>query len=65
MAVVTADSDTVVVLCKMPHIFANAEHADKLWDYGFCDGSAIADVDGRIFENVLYLICHLNNQYRY
>jgi hypothetical protein len=30
LAVVTVDSDTVVVLCKVPHIFTNAECADVL-----------------------------------
>jgi hypothetical protein len=29
MAVVTADSDIVGVLWKIPHIFTNAEYADK------------------------------------
>jgi len=46
-AVVTADSDTVGVLCKMPHIFTNAEDADVLYVYSFCDGSATADVEHR------------------
>jgi hypothetical protein len=31
MAVVTVDSDIVVVLWKMPHIFTNAEYADMLY----------------------------------
>jgi hypothetical protein len=26
----------------MPHIFTNAKHADMLYVYGFCDGSATA-----------------------
>jgi hypothetical protein len=26
----------------MPHIFTNAEYADMLYVYGFCDGSATA-----------------------
>ena len=42
LAVVTVDSDTVGVLCKMPHIFTNAEYADMMYVYGFCDGSATA-----------------------
>ena len=29
----------------MPHIFTNAEYADVLYVYGFCDGSAIAAVE--------------------
>jgi len=40
------------VLCKMPHIFTDAEYADMPYIYGFCDGSATANVDG-IFETVL------------
>ena len=32
----------IVTLCKMPHIFTNAEYADMLYVYGFCDGSATA-----------------------
>ena len=28
----------------MPHIFTNAEYADMLYVYGFCDGNAIAAV---------------------
>jgi hypothetical protein len=56
LAVVTVDSDTVGVLCKMPHIFAKAEYADKLWGHGYCDGGAAAGVDGSIFENVLYKV---------
>jgi hypothetical protein len=52
LAVVTVDSDNVGVFCKMPHTFTNVQYADML--YGFCDGSATADVDGGIFENVLY-----------
>jgi hypothetical protein len=40
----------------MQHIFTNAEYAGMLYVYGFCDGSATADVDGGIIENVLYWI---------
>jgi hypothetical protein len=54
LAVVTVDSDIVGVLCKIPHIFTNDEYADMLYAYGFCDGSATADIDGGILENVLY-----------
>ena len=54
LAVVTVDSDIVGVLCKMLHIFTNAEYADTLYVYGSCDGSATADISGGIFENVLY-----------
>ena len=43
--VVTVDSDIVGVLCKMPYIFTNAEYADMLYVYGFCDGSATAAVE--------------------
>jgi hypothetical protein len=53
LVAVTVDDDTVGVLCKMPHILTDAEYADLPYIYGFCDGSAIANVDG-IFENVLY-----------
>jgi hypothetical protein len=28
----------------MPHIFTNAEYADMMYVYGFCDGSAAAAV---------------------
>ena len=31
LALVTADSDTVGVLCKMPHLFTNAEYAGVLY----------------------------------
>ena len=34
LAVVTVDSDIVGVLCKMAHIFTNAEYADMLYVYG-------------------------------
>jgi hypothetical protein len=29
----------------MQHIFTGAEYADKLYVYGFCDGSAAAAVE--------------------
>ena len=29
----------------MPHIFTNAEYADMMYVYGFCDGSATAAVE--------------------
>jgi hypothetical protein len=41
-SVVTVDSDILGELCKMPHFFTNAEYADIMYVYGFCDGSAIA-----------------------
>ena len=50
----TVDNGVVGVLCKTPHIFTDAEYAHILYIYGFCNGSATADVDGGIFENVLY-----------
>ena len=34
-----------LVLCKMPHIFTNAEYANMLYVYGFCDGSTTAGVE--------------------
>ena len=45
LAFVTVDSDVLGVLCKMPHIFANAEHAKKLYVNGFCDGSVNVAVE--------------------
>jgi hypothetical protein len=45
LAVVTADSDTVRVLCQMPHIFTNVHNANMLYAYGCCDGSATAAVE--------------------
>jgi hypothetical protein len=42
LAVVTIDSDTVGMLCKMPHISTNATYADMLYVYGLCDRSATA-----------------------
>jgi len=29
----------------MPHVFTNAEYADMMYVYGFCDSSAIAAVE--------------------
>jgi len=29
----------------MPHIFTNVEYGDMMYIYGFCDGSATADVE--------------------
>jgi hypothetical protein len=49
LVIATVDSDTVAVLCKLPHIFTNAEYADMRYVNGFCDGNATADVDGVIF----------------
>jgi len=59
--------DIIVVLCKMPHIFTNA---DMLYVYGFCDGSATAGVeeynrrfpmriipDRRVFSRVFNIAC--------
>jgi hypothetical protein len=54
LATVIVDSDIVGALCKMLHIYTNAEYADMLYVYGSCDGSATADIDGGIFQNVLY-----------
>ena len=45
LAVVTADSDSVRVLCQMAHIFSHAQYADMLYVYVFCDGSATAVVE--------------------
>jgi len=49
----------------VPHLFRNAEYANTMYDYGFCDGSANAAVekyrrrfpmrripDRRVFYNV-------------
>ena len=54
----------------MPHIFTNAKYADMLYIYGFCDGSATADIDGGNFRlcivlGKLYQLCQLNSKYRY
>jgi len=53
LAVGTIDNDAAGVFCKMPHIFTDAEYADMPYIYGFCKGSATANVDG-ILKNVLY-----------
>ena len=45
LAVVNVDSDILGVLCKMPHIFTNAEYAKKLYVNGFCDGSVNVAVE--------------------
>jgi hypothetical protein len=45
LAIVTVDADIVGVFWKMPHIFTNAEYADTLYIYGFCDGSDTAAVE--------------------
>ena len=45
LAVVNVDRDIIGVLCKMPHIFTNAEYADILYVYGFCHGSVTAAVE--------------------
>jgi len=37
----------------MPHIFTNAEYADMVYVYGFCDGSATAAVE-RVPSTVSY-----------
>jgi hypothetical protein len=37
LAVVTVYSDILGVLLKMLHIFTNAEYADTLYVYGFCN----------------------------
>jgi len=54
----------------MPHIFTNAEYADMMCVYGFCDGSATAAVeeycrrfpvrripDRRVFYKVFNTLC--------
>ena len=53
LAVVTVDNDIAGVLCKMLHIFTDAEYADMPYINGFCEGSTTANVNG-IFENVSY-----------
>jgi hypothetical protein len=67
LAVVTVDSDTAGVLWRMPHNLTNAECADMLYVYGFCDGSAAAAAE---FSKMYclgkpYQLCHLNNKYWY
>ena len=62
------DIDNVGVLLKMSNIFTNAEYADMLYVYGFCDGSATAAVeeyrrrfptrripDRSVFQSVQYI----------
>jgi hypothetical protein len=44
-AIVTVDNDIIGVLWKMLHIFTNAEYADMLYVYGFCNGSTTAAVE--------------------
>jgi hypothetical protein len=56
LVIATVDYDIVEVFCKMPHIFTNAEYADMLYVFGFCDGSATAEVDGGISDNVSYQV---------
>jgi hypothetical protein len=51
--VVTVDSDIVGVLWKMPHIFKDSEYADMLYAV-LTRAAKCIDVDGGIFENVLY-----------
>ena len=41
----TGECDSVVVLCKMPHIFANTAYTNILKVYGFCDGSATGSLE--------------------
>jgi hypothetical protein len=53
LAVVTVDSDVVGALCKIPHIFTNAEYADMLYAV-LTRAAKCIDVDGGIFENILY-----------
>jgi hypothetical protein len=53
LAVVTADSDIVRVLWKIPHISTNAEYADMLFVVLIGVAKCIDD-DSGIFENVLY-----------
>jgi hypothetical protein len=42
LTVVTGECGIVVVSCKMPHIFTNAENANMPYVYVICDGSATA-----------------------
>jgi hypothetical protein len=53
LAVVTTDSDTVWMSWKTPHIFTNVEYADILYAV-LTRAAKCIDVDGGIFENVLY-----------
>jgi hypothetical protein len=68
---VTPDTDVLGVLCKMQHIFTNAEYADTYMLYvsSFCDGSAAATV---VFSQMyciilykLYQLWHMNNTIKY
>jgi hypothetical protein len=52
LAVVTIDSDIVVVLRQMPQIFTNAEYGDMLYAV-LKQVTTCIDVDGGVFENVL------------
>jgi hypothetical protein len=45
LAVVTVDSVIMGALWKMSHTFTNAEYAEMLYIYGFCNGSATAAVE--------------------
>jgi hypothetical protein len=40
----------------MPHIFTNAEYADMLYVYGFCDHSATAAIEE---YHCLFLVCRI------
>jgi hypothetical protein len=53
LAVVTVDSNILGVLWKMLHIFTNTEYVDMLYAVLTRVAKCI-DVDGEIFENVLY-----------
>jgi hypothetical protein len=44
LAILTADSDIIGLLWKMPHTSTNAEYAD-MYVYDFCDESGIAAVE--------------------
>ena len=61
MTVVTGEGDSVVVLCKMPYIFTNAEYANMPFVYDFCDGSGTAalksTVDGFLCAEFRILVC--------
>jgi hypothetical protein len=45
LAAVTVDSDIVGMLQKILHIFINAQYADMLYVYTFCNGNALAAVE--------------------
>jgi hypothetical protein len=70
LAIVTAESDIVELLCKMPHIFTNAAYVDVPYVYSCCSGCATADVeeyrqrfpvhripDHRVFSKVFNTLC--------